>query len=263
MGATVMESPVWTPMGSNVFNGADDDAVVGLVAHDFHLEFLPAEERFLDEDFRDGRKFHAAFGQFVEFLAVVGDAAAGAAERERGPDDDGKTADLFGYGAGFIQVMRRAADGHVEADGEHEVLEHLPVFAAFDGLGVGADHLHAVFLQHAAAEKRHRGVERGLAAERRQKHKFVGGLGFGVWIPRNTHLAHLVQLAHDDLFDAFGCDGLDVGAVGELRVGHDGGRVGVDEHDAEAFLPERLAGLRAGIVKLARLADDDRAGAND
>ena len=61
----------------------------------------------------------------------------------------------------------------------------------------------------------------------------------------------------------FGRDGLDVGAVGELRVGHDGGRVGVDEDDAVAFLLEGLAGLRAGIIELARLADDDRAGADD
>ncbi len=70
-------------------------------------------------------------------------------------------------------------------------------------------------------------------------------------------------LADDDFLDAFRRDRLDVGAVGELRVGHDGGRVGVDEHDAVAFLLERLAGLRAGIIKLARLADDDRAGADD
>ena len=39
--------------------------------------------------------------------------------------------------------------------------------------------------------------------------------------------------------------------------------IGVDEHDAVAFLLEGFAGLRAGIIELARLADDDRAGADD
>ena len=55
---------------------------------------------------------------------------------------------------------------------------------------------------------------------------------------------HLLHFAHDDFLDAFGRDGFDVGAVGELRVGHDGGRVGVDEHDAEALL---LSALQACV----------------
>ena len=56
---------------------------------------------------------------------------------------------------------------------------------------------------------------------------------------------------------------LDVGAVGQVRVGHDGGRVGIDQHHLVAVGPQRLAGLRAGVVELAGLADDDRAGADD
>ena len=56
---------------------------------------------------------------------------------------------------------------------------------------------------------------------------------------------------------------LDVGAVGQLRVGHDRGRVGVDQDDSEPFVLQRLAGLGAGVVELARLPDDDRAGADD
>ena len=56
---------------------------------------------------------------------------------------------------------------------------------------------------------------------------------------------------------------LDVGAVGQLRVGHDRRRIAVDEHDLEAFGAQRLARLRSGIVELAGLADDDRARADD
>ena len=58
-------------------------------------------------------------------------------------------------------------------------------------------------------------------------------------------------------------DGLDVGAVGQLGVGHDGGRVAVDEHDAKAFLAQHLARLRAGVIELAGLPDDNRAGPDD
>src|SRR5690606_4538867 len=45
--------------------------------------------------------------------------------------------------------------------------------------------------------------------------------------------------------------------------GHDGGRVGVHQDDAETFLAQGLAGLGAGIVELTRLADHDGAGAED
>ena len=37
----------------------------------------------------------------------------------------------------------------------------------------------------------------------------------------------------------------------------------VDQDDPVALLAQRLAGLGAGVVELAGLADDDRAGADD
>ena len=39
----------------DVLDGADDDGVVGAVAHDLHLEFLPAEHGFLDQHLVGGR----------------------------------------------------------------------------------------------------------------------------------------------------------------------------------------------------------------
>ena len=67
----------------------------------------------------------------------------------------------------------------------------------------------------------------------------------------------------DDLGDDLPGERLDVGAVGHLRIGHDRGRVRVDQHDLVAFFAQGLAGLRAGIIELAGLADDDRAGADE
>ena len=66
----------------DVLDGADDDGVVALIAHDFHLEFFPAEQRFLDQHLVGGRGFEPALDHLEEFLAVIGDAAAGAAQRE-------------------------------------------------------------------------------------------------------------------------------------------------------------------------------------
>ena len=99
----------------------------------------------------------------------------------------------------------------------------------------------------------HRGVQGGLTAEGGQQHKLA----------RRAEALHLGLFAHDDFLDTFRGDGLDVRAVGELGVGHDGGRVGVHEHHAVALFLEGLAGLGAGIIKLARLPDDDGAGADN
>ena len=71
-----------------VFDRADDDGVVRQVAHHFQLVFFPAEHALFDQDFMHGRKVEAALQNLFQFFAVVGDAAAGAAHRKAGPQDD-------------------------------------------------------------------------------------------------------------------------------------------------------------------------------
>ncbi len=70
-------------------------------------------------------------------------------------------------------------------------------------------------------------------------------------------------LLGDDLRHDLRRDRLDIGRVRQVRVGHDGRRIGIDQNDPVALFLERLAGLRAGIVELAGLADDDRSRADD
>ena len=117
------------------------------------------------------------------------------------------------------------------------------VLGAVDHLGPRPDQFHAVAGERAGGGERHRGVERGLPAHGRQQ-----GVGL---------------LAGDDLLDHLGGDRLDVGGVREAGVGHDGGGVGIDQDHPVALGAQGLAGLGAGIVELAGLADDDRAGADD
>src|SRR5690606_9356800 len=69
-------------------------------------------------------------------------------------------------------------------------------------------------------------------------------------------------LLGDDLLDELGRDRLDVCGVGELRVGHDRGGVGVDQRHPQALRAQHAAGLGAGVIELAGLTDDDRARAD-
>ena len=143
----------------------------------------------------------------------------------------------------MVEVVRDAGTRHVEADLEHRVLELLAVLTLFDGFSVGPDEFDAVFFQDALVVEVHRGVERRLPAEGRQE-----GIGL---------------LGDDDFFDDLDRDRLDVGARRELRVGHDRGRVGVEQDNGVTLLRERLAGLDAGIVEFAALSDDDGAAAEE
>ena len=111
-----------------------------------------------------------------------------------------------------------------------------------DGFGFGADHAHVVFCEHAHFVQLHGAIERGLTAQGREQS--VG------------------TFFDDDFFHHFRRDGLHVGAGRKFRIGHDGGRIGIDEDDFISFLAQGFACLYAGIVELAPLSDDNRAGAN-
>ena len=59
-GATVTESPVWTPIGSTFSIEQTMMQLSRAVAHDLHLELLPAEHQFLDQHLADRRGVEAA-----------------------------------------------------------------------------------------------------------------------------------------------------------------------------------------------------------
>ncbi len=136
-----------------------------------------------------------------------------------------------------------AAPRQRDADLLHRRLEELPVLGLVDGVERGADQLHPVALEDALLGERLGQVERGLPAHGGQQ--------------------RVRALALDDLLGGLDGDRLDVGPVGELRIGHHRGRVAVEEDDLHALLAERLDGLGAGVVELGGLADDDRPGSDD
>ena len=184
-----------------VLDRADDDEVVRLVAHDLQLELLPADQALLDQELAGRREVEAALADLLELVAVVGDAAAGAAEREARPQD-AREADARRCSARSAlhreRLVERVRDARL---GRRR--RPMPVIASLNlcrssafsiAFVVGADHLDAVLLQHAVLVQVQRAVERRLAAQRRQER--VG------------------PLLGDDLLDDLPGDRLDVGAVG-------------------------------------------------
>jgi hypothetical protein len=144
---------------------------------------------------------------------------------------------------GFLQRARQAALRHVEADLAHRVLEQLAILGHFDCRDRRADQLDAVLLERAILCEIDCEIQRGLAADGRQQ--------------------RVRPLPRDDRREHFRRQRLDVRARGQLRVGHDRRRVAVDEDHVQPLGAQRLARLCSRVVELARLADDDRTGADD
>ena len=230
------------PHRVHVLDEADGDHLVLGVAHHFQLQFLPAQHRFLDQDLAHHARRQPAAGDHAQFLHVIHVPAARAAQGV-GRADDQRVAQLRRHLLGFLDAERRRAPRHVDPQLPHRLLENDPVLALLDRVGLHADNAHAVLGEHARFGELRREVQPRLAAQVGQQ--------------------RVRPLLLDDLRQHRHRQRLDVGHVGHAGVGHDRRRIGVHQHDLEAEAAQRLAGLRAGIVEFAGLANHDRAGAND
>ena len=190
----------------------------------------------------DGGKTQAVGADLDEFFLGLADAAAGAAHGKGRAHDD-RVADAVGTGQCVLQRLHHLGgdDGLVQLF--HRLLEQLTVLGAVDGLGLAGQQADAGAVQIAGTGQFHGQVQAHLTAQVRQ---------------------HRVRLfnVQNALHDLQG-HGLDVNMVGHVRVGHDGGRIGVEQNGLDALCFQGAAGLGAGVVELSGLTDDDGAGAND
>ena len=218
-----------------------------LVADDLHLVFLPAEHRFLDQHFGGRRGVEAALDDLEELLAVVGDAAAGAAEGEGRADDRRQADDRRAPSA------RRPASGRARS-------------AASPGRSLviasrNSSRSSALSMASAVAP-----IISTPNFSRTPILRSDSAVLSAVWPPMVGSSQRVGRAARSFsmiLATISGRDRLDIGGVGQVRVGHDRRRIGIDQDDPVALVLQRLAGLGAGIVELAGLADDDRPGADD
>ena len=217
-----------------VLDRADDHDVVVCVAHDLELELVPADERLLDEHLADRAFAEAALELRLELVAVVRDPAPVTAEGEGRPQDRGEV-ELRREVLGIGDDHRLR---HLEADVAHGLTEELAVLGAANRLEAGADELHPELVENPCRRKVAREVERRLPAESRQE--------------------RIRPLTPQDGRDRLEVERLDVGPVGEARVGHDRRRVRVDDDRTEALRAENLERLAARVVELAGLPDHDR-----
>src|ERR1700722_15326410 len=225
-----------------ILDGTNDHEVVAVIAHDFELIFFPSENGFFDKRFVNGAHVQSMGDSFAEFLFVVGDGAARTSQRERRPDDEGK-AELIAQTQGVFRIIDERGSRNFEADFAAGILEPQPVFGDFDGAERCANHFYLVFFENAAFGQFDGEIEGGLAANGGQE--------------------RIGSLAGKNFLQIFLGQRLDVSAVSQLGIGHDRGRIRIDQDHFIALRAQSFASLCTGIIKFAGLADDDGAGADD
>src|SRR5208283_828108 len=154
-----------------------------------------------------------------------------------------RQADIIADGARLVEVVGQATTGTFQADLLDASPEQRAIFGLANGLSAGPDQDAAMASERARLVQRHADIQAGLPAQGRQ-HR--------VWL-----------FDSENLLNGLGGDRLDVGAIGDLGVGHDRGRVGIDQHDLIALLAECLARLSSRVVEFAGLADHDWPGTYD
>ena len=229
------------PHRVDVLHVADGDAIVCAVPHDLVLKLFPADEGPLQKYLSDGAGSETTGDNLHELFPVVCDPPAGAAKGICGPNHQWE-ADHLGFCDSLGQCADRSARRHRFTYVEEELPEQVAVLGASDSLQACAQQPHIVAFEYAGIRQLDRQIKTSLAAQGREK---------AIW-----------PLGLDDPLDSLDCQGLDIHDIGDPLVGHDGRRVGVDQHRRDALFAESLARLRASIVKLCGLPDYDGPRAN-
>ena len=232
----------------DVLHGADRDARVIGVAHDLVLDLLPADQALLDHDLADRARPQAGPDALAVGRLGLDDATPRAAKGERRADDGRQADGREGLVGQCLSGRRRRtlddeARGVGLADPIEQIAEGLAILGHPDRLQGRAQEPDVVTFEDARIGHRDREIEGGLPAQAGEQpiRSFPGD--------DRLHRLHREWLQVDD--------------VGDRGVGHDRGRVRVDEDRPDALGAESAASLRAGIVELGGLADDDGSAAQD
>ena len=228
--------------GVDVFHTADCDGTVCTVTHYFEFDFFIAFYALFNQYLMYRGQFQRIFHDFNQFCFVVCEAAACAAQCECRTQNNGVTDFVCSFNTFFYGVCDHGRDNGF-ADGFTHFLEQLTVFRSFDTVDGCTQQFYLTFFQNAFFRQLHSQIQTCLTAD-------TGQDGIRSFITQ-------------DFCDIFQCQGFHVHFVCDGCVCHDGSRVGVYQYYFIAFFFQGEASLCTCIVEFSRLADDDRAGADD
>ena len=188
-----------------IFNGADDDAVVLMVAHHFQFKFFPAFNGLFNQDFRSRAVIKPPLHYRIELFFAMRDAAASATQGKSRANHYGPTIQFFLGFMRLFQRMYRNASRHIEANSFHRFLEKFPVFRLVDDIGARSNHLYIITGKDALFVQLHRQIQSGLATK-------GGKQRIGSFTTNNFR-------------QRLSCQRFNISAICEIRIRHNGRRI--------------------------------------
>ena len=228
--------------GVDILNEADGDHIAVLIPNHFQFQLFPAQDGLLHQHLANQAGLEASGADGAQLIHIINQTAAGTTHGVGRTQNDGVT-QLVRNLKRLLHGVGHFASGHFNAQAVHGVLKGNSVLATLNGIHLDTDHLHIVLLQHACLGELGAQVQTGLTTQVGQQ--------------------HIGPLLGNDLFQPLHIQRFNVGSVRHLRVGHNGSRVGVHQHDLVPQAPQSLTCLGAGVVKLTGLTDNNGAGTND
>ncbi len=243
-GATTIESPVWTPSGST-FSIEQTAMQVSSASRitSYSISCQPTRQRST-MTWLDGARAQAGCacvpGRRVSVSTIPPPVppSVNAGRMTAGRPISASAARAAAWRTSSVAPSTMNDGGVRLADPVEQVAEALAVLGHLDGLERRAEESQVVALEHARPGQVHGEVERGLAAETREQ--------------------AVRPLPRDNGLHRFDREGLEVDGVRHAGVGHDRGRVAVEQDRPDALVAQRTTGLGAGVVELGGLADDHR-----
>ena len=141
----------------DIFDATNHHCVVGGVAHQLKLVFLPPEDALFEQNLGGWACLQAGATDSAQVFFVVGESRTEPAHGERWAHDQ-RIAELGGTVEQFIHGVGDYRLRYVCAGIEHKLLERLAVFAGLDGLDLGADEFDVVLLENAEFVEAHGSV---------------------------------------------------------------------------------------------------------
>ena len=226
----------------NVFNKANGNHVVVCVADNLKLKFFPAENRFFYENLTYQAGLQTSCTDGFQFFAVVDKSAPGSSHGV-GRAKNNRITQFVCNSERILHAVCNFTACHFNSQGIHRLFKFNTILASFDGIYLNTDDLDIVFIKNTGFVQLCAEIQSGLTAKVWQKcvRTFFG----------------------NDLLQSFYIERFNVSDISGFRVGHNCGRIGIDQNDLVAQFAKCLAGLGTGIVKFAGLTDDNRTGTYD
>ena len=152
-------------------------------------------------------------------------------------------ANLRSHALTLVNSMRNTGASYLKTNIAHGIGKELTVLSRSNRGNVTTNNLHLILFKHTGLRKLYCTVQPCLSA----------------------HICKqcIRTFASDDFFYRLRSNWLNVGSVGHRRIGHDGCGIGINQHHLIALFTQGLTCLSSGIIKLARLTNNNWTRANN